>query len=68
MDIIQEAKAMIATERALQSHVSPQIDLISRLVDKWEEMELTIDMNMDLNVVKLEEAFRKIALPPVGDK
>lgn len=36
MDIIQEAKLMIARERALQANVSPQIDLISRLLDMRE--------------------------------
>lgn len=77
MDIIQEAKAISVEFKEIEAEYnSPdslidmgnwyyiskkQDEIISRLVDRLEEMELAVDMNMDLNVAKLEEALRNAA-------
>jgi muramidase (phage lysozyme) len=84
IDIIQEAKAISTEFKEIETEYnSPdslvdtgnwyyiskkQDEVISRLVNRLEEMELAMDMNMHLNVGKLEKALRNVALSPVGGK
>ncbi len=66
MDIITEAKDAVQaineiTEWKVATTTSVKIlgDLISRLVDRIEELELAVDMNMNLNADKLEAALKR---------